>query len=148
MAPVKFMISESLTKGVKIPKVKLTVINPMLKISLCLSVMGLGEKAENNLFLDTSIKQGNTVTRLSKYIIATIKGCHESLGKQSMIVCALSEHPDLSKLNHIYFILPIVHKFRGRHKSLHQDHNIHISFYYYYLDFCSFLIWGQLQYEL
>ena len=111
------MISESLTKGVKIPKVKLTVINPMLKMSLCLSVIGLGEKAENNLFLDTSIKQGNTVTKLNKYIIATIKGCHESLGKQSMIVCALSEHPYLSKLNIIYFISLIVHKFLGMHKS-------------------------------
>lgn len=96
MAPVKFMMSDSLTNGARTPKVKLISMNPTLKISLCLSVIGLGEKAENSLFLDTSIKHGNTVTRLSKYMMATTKGCHESLGKQSMIVWALSVHPALS----------------------------------------------------
>ena len=97
------MMSESLMKGAKRPKVKLTSIKPMLKMSLCLSVIGFGEKAENSLLRDTSIKHGKTVTKLNKYMMETIKGCHESFGKQSIMVCAFSVHPGLSTLFLYYF---------------------------------------------
>jgi hypothetical protein len=69
-------MSDSLIYGERISKPNDTSMNPILKIPRLRSEMGRCEKAEKSLCRETSIKQGKTVTKPSKYMMETMSGCH------------------------------------------------------------------------
>lgn len=76
MAPLKFMMSESLMYGARISKPKEMSIKQTLKTPRRKSGIGLSLNAENSRWRETSMKQGNTVTSPNRYMMDTTRGCH------------------------------------------------------------------------